>query len=296
MAKFDDIFKKKVSTILSIIDEMEKRASKVEKILFKQLEREFLNKLDFKDGSIKPTLKNIAQITKIDAIFKKLEKTIGTQIIAHVSESMLEIILLNNRYYEALGTTKKLLDSIQDANKTLEFIIGIDSKGELAKGGYLDQLTKNEKLRADLKQFAMQKITTPDIGFLDFRDELELLVKGAEGKDKRNGMLRNHYRSFAYDKFNQADETINKVYADGLGFKHFLYGGSKIDNTRKTCLDWAGKYFTTEEGENFVNHPDLIDKKSNDTYVYYIDRGKNNCRHYIQWIPEKLYLRRVGKN
>ena len=49
----------------------------------------------------------------------------------------------------------------------------------------------------------------------------------------------------------------------------------------------AGKVFSTEETKTWKNDPDLVEPKTKDTYSPLIERGRYNCRHWIDYISQE---------
>lgn len=130
----------------------------------------------------------------------------------------------------------------------------------------------------------MLRSITNGVSLADLTAGLASLVVGNADAD---GFLVRYFRQYAYDTFNQVREIKNQEFAEGLNLKWFLYQGSLIETSRRFCEKRAGKVFSTEETKTWKNDPDLVEQKTKDTYNPLIERGRYNCRHWIDYISQE---------
>ena len=267
------------------IDKLEKgltgRVEKLQTELLKQLAA-ILEWLEFDGKRLKNSPKNMAKLRRLEGVWSKFERELMDKELALFAEELLKVGQLTIGYYEATGLIKS--DAVKRVVETLREVIGIDVDGKLLAGGYLDRLGKTAEVRQQLRDYVLQSIVSKrSLG--DFRNGLGDLVVGNDATD---GALQRFWRQYAFDTYNQVHEVANKTIADGLGLKYFIYQGSVIENTRQFCRVKAGKVFSTEEAERWKDDPDLIDKKTKAQYNPLLERGRYNCRHFLNYISESV--------
>lgn len=294
----DEIFRDKMAFLLGAEKTMDKAVVEYQKSLFELLVTEYLPLFELTaDGLIADSTANIALISSIDKYFDKLEKNLQRDVLAGFATNLLESAAMSGEYYVALGFKKTVVNNLLKNKVNLEKKIGITPTGRFRKDGYLYRLGKTAQAREDLKNYVLRNLTG-DTAFLDFQLGFRNLVIG----NKRvkgvptTGSLQRYFDQYAYDAFNQTDATTNRQLATNLQLEHFIYEGSLIKTSRKFCIKRAGKPFTVKETKKWKDDPDLIDKKTKDTYRPLIDRGRYRCRHFIKYITEELYNELTGKN
>lgn len=270
---------------------LEKDLKRLQEQLFEALVTEFLTGFAAENGSIKGTAANLARVAMIDRVFDRLKRSEMGKIVDGFAGRLNDLINAVADYFRidfALSTVNR----ISESNAAIHAVIGIKD-GKLVPGGYLDRLAQADELRNTLKNYMMTSITNR-ASLRDLTRGLSALVKGSPDTD---GFLERYYRQYAYDTFNQVREMKNRQFAEGLNLKYFIYQGSVITTSRKFCRKRAGKVYTTEQAKKWKNDPDLIDKKTAATYNPLIERGRYNCRHWIDYISEEtaMYLLKKQK-
>jgi hypothetical protein len=118
-----------------------------------------------------------------------------------------------------------------------------------------------------------------------FSKGLKNLIQGSKDVD---GAITGYWRQYAFDTYAKVREVNNLHFAQELGLKWFVYQGGIIKTSRDFCIKKNGKVFSDKEAqEQWPKDPDLIDKKRIASYRPLIDRGRNNCRHFLMWISEE---------
>lgn len=275
---------KRFETRLSeLLDTLDRRVQGMQRSLTRRFLEAVSEMFDFEGGKLKKTTKNIAALRKLERLFEKFEKDIIKNELALFAAELLEVGGLTVEYYEATTPAAKAA-AIKNSLELLRSVMGITADGGLVDGGYLDRLGKTAQVRETLRQYVVQSIVSKR-SLTDFQRGFRELVEGKPGID---GALQSYWRQYAYDTYNQAHEVVNSSMADELELQHFIYQGSIIPTSREFCRKKAGKVFTRAEALKWKNDPDLIDKKTAASYNPFIERGRYNCRHWLNWISQEL--------
>ena len=285
-----DIFKEKVNHLIAAEKRLDKAVIEFQKKVYELLASEYLPLFEVKDGVIVDSAANDALLAKIDTFFKKLEKAMYRDVIGTFAADLLKSSELSAQYYISLGFKKGVVNKLLANKVRLESRLGITPTGKLRKNGYLYKLGQTGKVRQEILSYVLSNLTG-DTPFLDFQLGLRNLVLGNRRQKSlaTSGNLRKYFDQFAYDTFNQMDAVANKQLATNLQLEHFIYEGSLISTSRKFCEKRAGKPFKVSETKKWKDDPDLIDKKTKDSYRPLIDRGRYRCRHFIKYITKELY-------
>lgn len=286
----NEIFAEKVAHLLEAEKRLDKAVIAHQKKVYELILSEYLPLFELKDGIIVDSSANDALLGEIDGLFKKLEKAMYRDVIGTFTADLLASAELSAEYYVALGFKKKIVTNLLRDKVRLEKRIGITPTGKLKKDGYLYKLGQTAQVRQELLSYVLGNLTG-DTSFLDFQLGLRNLVIGNKRKKglATTGRLQKYFDQYAYDTFNQVDAVANKQLAVNLELEHFIYEGSLIDTSRKFCEKRAGKAYSVKETKKWKNDPDLIDKKTKDSYRPLIDRGRYRCRHFIKYITKELY-------
>ena len=286
----NEIFAEKVAHLIAAEKRLDKAVVAHQKKLYELILSEYLPRFELKDGVIVDSAANDALIGEIDKLFSKLEKAMYRDVIGTFAADLLKGAELSAEYYVGLGFKKKVVNTLLRDKVRLEARIGITSTGRLKKDGYLYKLGQTAQVRQELLDYVLKNLTG-DTSFLDFQLGFRNLVIGNKRKKglATTGRLQKYFDQYAYDAFNQTDAVANKQLAANLQLEHFIYEGSLINTSRKFCEKRAGKAFKVSETKKWKNDPDLVDKKTKDSYRPLIDRGRYRCRHFIKYITKELY-------
>ena len=280
IAQWAKRFESRLSELLQSLDT---RVQGMQRSLTRRFLEAVLEMFDFEGGKLKKTTKNIAALRKLERLFENFEREIIRDELALFAAELLEIGGLTVEYYEATSPAAKAA-AIKNSLELLRSVMGITADGGLVEGGYLDRLGKTVQVRETLRQYVVQSIVSKR-SLNEFQRGFRDLVEGKPGID---GALQAYWRQYAYDTYNQAHEVVNVSMADELELQHFIYQGSIIPTSREFCRKKAGKVFTRQEALKWKNDPDLIDKKTAASYNPFIERGRYNCRHWLNWISQDL--------
>jgi hypothetical protein len=182
------------------------------------------------------------------------------------------------------GQDKGKVERVAKDVSHIRAIIGLGDNGELLKDGYLYRLGRNDFARDRIKQYLLTSIATKQ-GVSQFERGLRSLIVTTKDVE---GAIVGFWRQYAYDTYSKVREVDNLHFADELGLEWFVYQGGLIKTSREFCIKKNGRVFSRKEAErDWPKDPALIDKKHLASYRPLIDRGRNNCRHFLMWITEE---------
>lgn len=275
-------FEKELETLLA---GLEKRVKHLERGLWAEIQDKFLSLFNFDGQNLDKNTANIYEsLPRLEALLNRFE---GQEIAAELrvfAEELLRVGGLTAEYYQNTIGAEQTLASIRNSLNLLQASLGITPAGGLVAGGYLDRLGKTEGARAVLREYVVQSIVSGR-DLATFQAGFRQLVMGGTQTD---GALRAWWRQYAYDSYNQAQEVVNVNMAEELKLNYFIYQGSIIPTSRQFCIKRAGKVFSKKEALTWKNDPDLIDPKTKASYNPFIERGRYNCRHFLNWISDEL--------
>jgi hypothetical protein len=269
-------------TVLDYIDDLQGMAVAAQGDFYTFLNDFLTEILDIENGKIKKSKGSIERITRLEAAFNDFQNERVNDDIVRFAEQLMQIGGLSAEYYTGLEMAKA--EQVQRGLDLLRAVIGIDENGNVVKNSNLWKLSQFEDVRREIRDYVVQSIVTQR-RYKDFQNGLKTVVKG--GKDTA-GTFERYYRQYAYDTYNQAHEVVNTAISEDLELNYFIYQGSIIDTTRDFCRKKVGKVFHRRDAQKWRTDPDLIDKKTAATYNPLIERGRYNCRHFLQWISDEM--------
>ena len=247
---------------------------------------QFWSKFETSNGQIISNGKNITLGTALDKIYDEFNQTKGIKVVETFAKDLLTINSLNAQYFTVFGTSESLFETVR--NRVLRLTkknLGLDSKNGLSKNGFLEKFISDEQLRAEIKNLTFQAISSGQ-SHQQFKRSLKDVIVG---NDSYKGGLQRHYRTFAYDTYQEVDRSNQIMFANELGLKAFVYAGTVISGTRKFCKTKVGKVFTIEEAEKWTNQ--RWQGKNRD-YNPLTDMGGHNCLHQADFISNEEAARR----
>ena len=290
-----EIQKTKEEFIIKQQDRLLSDASELEKKLFNTILNKFIEKLVADNGIISSTENDPVELTRaLDKVFEEFKKQMYV-ISGQVQKDFTKVLDLTSQYYSFYGVEGKKYSEIKtNVYDYMSSRIGIDSKGNYVKGGFLDQLVQDDTLRNDVKKATLNAVTGGK-SLPEFTKSLQVQITGSDNVD---GALVKYYKGFAYDTYQQFDRSTNKQFATNLGLTVFVYTGGLIDDSREFCIKKNRKVFTEEEANSqWPDDKDLLKTKAEkeagvvSDYTPLIDLGRWNCRHTLRYISKQEALR-----
>ncbi len=288
----DEIFDKKIKTLLAAEKKMRGGVATYQRELMQLIAVEYLPLFDVKDGIVTNSAKNNRLINSIDNIFDNLLKKLNADVLSVFAQGLIDASKLDAEYYRGLGFKKSVVNGILKNKVAIEATLGVTPKGRLRPKGYLFRLGQTTQVRNELKNYVLNSLINTDTSFLDFQLGFRNLVIGnkrVKGK-ATTGSLQRYFDQFAYDQFNNIDAANNKQIATNLGLGYFIYGGSLIDTSRAFCEKRAGRAFKISDAKTWKDDTTLIDQKTKDAYKPLIERGRYRCRHWTKYTTKVVYL------
>lgn len=291
--RINDLIKRKEQFIATKESQLGNKVVGLQHKLFEILITDLLSKVEVENGLILNNISNISLVNEVDKIFDNFSSLYHNELLQDHASELLKLTSISATYYiDGLGIAKKKIERIKKSAIFIEKAIGIDRNGHLIKGSYLDSLSRVPEMRSQIKQHFLEGVTTKrPLG--QFTKGFKELIVGNESVD---GRLQRYYKQHVYDTFNNVDAIVNQHFAENLDLKHFIYQGNLIKTSRAFCVKRAGKAFHVDETKDWKNDPDLIDKKTKESYIPLIERGRYNCRHIIAYISEDIATKYFNYN
>lgn len=263
---------------------IEKELRGVEASLYRRILADILPALGVEDGKLKAGVSNLAKANLIERVFDELGDNDMKPVLKQFAEKLLEISGRNADYYLLTGQDAAKVERIAKDVSHIRAIIGIDKNGELLNSGYLSRLGRNDLARERLKSYLLTSIATKQ-NVTQFERGLRSLITTTKDVD---GAIIGYWRQYAYDTYAKVREVDNLHFADELKLNYFIYQGGLIKTSRAFCIKKNGKVFSRDEAlRDWPKDPTLIDQKHLASYKPLIDRGRNNCRHFLMWITDE---------
>lgn len=206
------------------------------------------------------------------------------KVLQNFASDIISIGAMNAEYFieAAANIGSKDYQAIQlKANDQILQRFGLDKKGKMIKGGFIDSFANDTTIKRQLTQYAY-KTKIASAGVQEFKAGFKDLILGDKNK---NGALQKYYNTFAYDTYQQVDSSLQQLYSEELGLEAFLYLGGLIAGSRPFCNERNGKVFLKEEIDEWKKL-EFAGKPAN--YTPFLDRGGYNCRHILNAITARM--------
>lgn len=263
---------------------LEKSLRAAEASLYRRILSDVLPKLKQEDGFLKSGVSNLAKANLIERVFDEMGADEMRPIMRDFAEKLLGIAGWNAEYYLTIGSDAAKVERIAKDLDRIRVIIGIDKEGNLLSNGYLSRLAKSEIARERVKSFVLTSIASKQ-GVAQFERGLKNLIVTTKDVE---GAIVGYWRQYAYDTYAKVREVDNLHFSDELGMDWFVYQGGLIKTSRAFCIKKNGKVFNKKQAlTEWPKDPTLIDQKHLASYRPLIDRGRNNCRHFLMYITEQ---------
>jgi hypothetical protein len=290
-----ELFKLKLEELQKRQEGLIDSVSRIQNQLHKLLINSLIENLNSQQGLILDNSDNLDLLEKFDDVFNKFDRVYGAGIAGIISDDFQSIAKLNEDYFEAfeIVNTQRFINIRRDVNKWLRINLGLNQKGGIHSGGFLDLVTSSDDLKEKLRKMTFKAITSGQ-PLETYTDSLKQLIVGTQDTD---GELARHYKTFAYDQYQKFDRAHNQAFAKRLDLRAMIYEGGLIEDSRDFCEDKNGKVFTIEEMTKWKDDPKLLRSKAEKEsgvvvdYNPAIDLGRWNCRHVARWISEQLAIR-----
>lgn len=274
--------------------ELGRRLTQLERTLLDNILSDFLKLFQEDRGILRFQGSMLTVNRALDEIFNKFYQNQYLQLVQNMVTDLATVSVLNSNYYGLFTTGKDQTTAIKNqVDDVMKNRIGLTKENKLAAGGFLDSFVQDNTLRDYLKKYTYQAVTG-GAPYKDFVRGLGVIVRGAPDQDS---MLAKHFKAFAFDTYAQFDASTGNQWRQKLNLRAAIYAGGLIDNSREFCIHKNDQVFTIEEMEAWKDDPTLPRTKEERRvghtigYIGYIDRGRWNCRHQVNWISKQLAIR-----
>lgn len=294
--KPEELFKRyraKVSFIDDYLGEYDKQLVALQNQLYAMIIADYVPKLVTKDGFIILNEKNARVLAELDRVFDTFKKKFAEDVFKGTAEAMLKLTGLTSSYYRAFNLNAKTIANIEDKLSKMRLTIGIDTKGKVIQGSFIDKLASTPQTK-DLLSDYVRKGIEGQTGYKDFVDGFKQLIKGNKDVD---GSMERYAKGYIHDSMYTHGQAVDNFFADELGLNRFYYAGHLLKSSRPFCAGGvdskcgctfekkAGKIFTREEGESW-NELDWQGKIP--AVDFFSQRGGYRCNHQLMWVHDEI--------
>ncbi len=247
--------------------------------LIKAIKEGYLPKINTKDGKIIFDAKNMATIGKLDTELKKIAALKGDKLLEWFLEQTQKNGQQNKSYFSEIVGKKGIEKAYNIAMESILLRLGYDGSKFIENGLLFDLSRVNDPIRK-IKAETIKAISQGQ-SFFEFQKSISGFVTGGQNA----GIIENHFRTNAYDTFQQIDRAIGNNMAVSLELNFAMYSEGLMTTSRKFCRDRVGKVFSRKEIEGWRK---LDWDGKNENYDPLTDVGGYNCTHTLDWITDDL--------
>ena len=277
-AELKKIYKKKLSFIDNSLADFDKEIKKLQTELFDILITDYVSQLTVVEGVIILNEHNARILAGLDKVMLQFKENFALDPFKKLGERMIKMTELTSDYFRAMTGGKKTIEGIAEKLDKYRAAVGIDKKGEVIKGSFLDNLASTPELKTKLSGY-MQTAVNSEMDYRKFATGLKDMVKGSVDT---NGAMEKYVGTYAHDTFFSQARQQDNFFAEQLGLECFIYEGEIIETSRPFCIERHGKMFTRQEAEKW-NQMDWKGKIPDVDFFGQV--GGFFCRHTIRWIP-----------
>lgn len=292
--KLKEISKRKTAFIESAEKKLERRLNILEKKLVKAIFDSFVDKATIDGGVITFSNTNLNLLASIDSVIAKFKREQYLEVFSSHVKDYLTIGTLTNTYFETQITESRFNRLEKRIRKVNLNSIGLDEKGVLKKGGFLETFYNNDGFSTEIKRTVIKHIDSGS-RIEALRTELVDTIISTE---KKNGLLKRYWRQHAYDTQQRFNRNYSNTWADATGMTASFYSAGTVSDSRIFCKERVGKVFLIDEVEDWK---DIANKRQGKNIIGPIvankasynprrDCGGINCQHVLNPISDFIAL------
>jgi hypothetical protein len=239
-----------------------------------ELAGDYLSGFYVDDTTLKDTSGNYALANQSDNVFDDAYDVFLLAFLLFLGNKIIEGTVITMADFSARG-----IKPVGDELKLTGKMIGME-KGKIIKGGFLWNVGRMAALRSRFHDYVIKAVSAGQKMNLFLKTARPLFVSTP---DKESAFAA-FYRKYAYDSVAQSLNSVSLHIADKRGLDSFLYKGGLVKDSRPFCVTHAGNVYTREDAARF----DTMSWKGKIPEVpFLIQVAGYNCRHLIQWLPNK---------
>lgn len=229
----------------------------------------------------------LRSLTELETIINKASFQGNPEVLRDVVSDSKMLSQYNMMYFSTMFDNPTKLNEINV--KALDIInkqLGVNTDGTLKAKGFLDKMMASKNV-SKLIAAEAKKAYTNGYDTQTFREKLKQIIVGAP---KQNGILEQHFTTYAKDVLNSINGSNNNIYRKELGLQYAYYAGGLIKSSRALCIKNNGKIFSTEQIEALKKDPFILKMygPNIEDYNPYELPGGYGCLHNWDWITNDL--------
>lgn len=233
-------------------------------------------------GNTNLTTGNITRTNLIasqaEVIFQQERPTFTERLFRRING----LFRLNRDYFNVLepSDTPRTLSAEQAVLATY----GLNpDNGQILPGSYLDAQLGSNPLSNEIGRLLRSALADPNASLEDVRKRFYAAFVNPAGL----GTLERHYNRFVNDLFMQVDRQVQVTTANELGYRHFVYAGTAIRDSRRFCLRRLNGVYTLDFAQAWDNQQ-WAGKIPNVPFLQ--QQGGYNCRHSLMFVSEQIAI------
>lgn len=205
-------------------------------------------------------------------------------LVQKVAADVLAIGEANYAYYGKIRDGEIPAELTNRVMSRVRLRFGLDDAGKFTPGGYLDELTADSQISLQIVQSAWKA----KVSGQTLEQFTQTLSSAVQGTGQGGGILQRHFRTYAYDTYQQADRDYQVEFAEGLQLEAFRYAGGLVRDSRDFCEARNGKIFLKSEALAWDELEWNGKKKPHNPLL---DLGGYGCRHHMNFVSNSTALR-----
>ena len=218
--------------------------------------------------------KSLTRVEIIDKLINEVNKKLKGTVFVNLAVDMAKSAQFSKDMYMAAGYSDAALAKVDTAINLISRKLGITSTGQVITGGFLDTIANSNILKLELKNIVINGISSK----LSITELNKLMKEAILGTATKDSKLMRYFKLYIHDSVYKTSRAYDKVIADELGVKNFLYANDIIKTSRDFCMSRAYKIFSRTEINSWkeLKYPYFPEP-----YDPFIDCGGYNCRHWL---------------
>jgi hypothetical protein len=261
-------------------NQIKSKVSLMQNKLYEDVILDFLNKIKKSGEDFSYT-----DLVQLENRIKKFGVNGHPEVLQEIIDATKSMSNLNLLYFSTLIDSPEKLNDIKiKTEKLVNRKLGLDDKGRIKPGGFLDRMITDKWVQRTILKEARKALA----GGFDFQSTREKFKQIIVGGPKESGVIQKHYTTFTNDLLSSVNNNNNNIYATELGLNYARYAGGLIKTSRSLCIKNNGKIFSRKQIEALKEDPFIIKMYGGniDDYNPFELPGGYGCKHSWNWITD----------